>query len=206
MYHQNNVDMKKNLIPISLVSAIFFIALIAVMSCKHQQVNADSCTMKFPDKTLLIDVGKVSNLETKMWDDNNGYHFGSSRSLSNEEIDYITHDFLEQPVEAGAQDVGVVIYTNKSHNGTDAKSIRKEDIQGYSIYFSKDKRFRHRFFLKGDNGVYRIVPELNCETRSISANYIYSIASLYFNKRFKEVSALEMTNLTRYAGRNQHKE
>jgi|GEM_PF-2870041 len=191
--------MKKSISLALLASIICLITTIAVVSCKHQHISCDSCTMKAPNKTLSVDVGKVSNIETKMWDENNSYHFGSSRSLSDEEISYITHDFFGQPVEAGVQEVSVVIYTNKSHNSSEAKSINKDDIQGYSVYFSKDKRFRHRFFLKGDDGIYRIVPELNCETRSISANNIFSISDVYFNDRFNEISAIEMTNLPRYA-------
>lgn len=175
------------------------ILVVTTISCNQNKIVCESCTMQAPNQTLSVDVGKINNIETKIWDEKSRYHFGSSRSLNDEEIRYITHDFLGQPNEAGALDVAVVIYTDVAYNGNNIKTIDKKDIKGYSLFFSKENKFRHRFLLKGDDGVFRIVPELNCETRSISANSIFTIASIYFNDRFKDVSAIEMTDLSRYA-------
>lgn len=179
------------------------LALLAITivfaACKSNQVSCESCTMKEPNKVLGINLGEERNIEIKVWDEDNNYHFASSRSLSDEEINYVIHSFLGQPVEQGAIDVAVVLFTSKAYDSKGSNNVLKEDIEGYSLYFGKENRFRHRFFLKGDDDVFRIVPELNCETRSISANNLFSIAGIYFNDRFEDVSVIEMTNLPRYS-------
>ena len=51
---------------------------------------------------------------------------------------------------------------------------------GFSVYYRRDARLRHLFYLKEDDGTFKIVPELNSEARAIYVNNINNIGYLFF--------------------------
>lgn len=180
-----------------IVGTILLFCFVA-LSCRQKKVGCDSCKMNLPDQTMLLTVGSLDSLETKIWNDDN-YHFCSSRSLSDTEISYIIHGFLGLPVKNEEQEVAAVIYTNTAHDSLKRKSVQPSNVVGYSLYLRKANSFWHRFYLKGDDGTFSTISELDCETRSVSANETFSLYNIYFKKRFRDVSAIEMTDLRRYS-------